>query len=502
MQEREGHPNRDKHVLIIGGGVAGLSAGCYALRSGFRTTIVEHNLALGGVCTAWQRGPYTVDGCVHWLTGGPFARAYEEVGILPQLPLRTLDTWVTYRDARDGLVIPFSRDLDAFVARLAELAPEDRSELGRLREAAAEVVRMQPPLDAPQLTPLRDHVRAFWELRGTVGTLIHFRKPISVWTSEHLHNERLRRMFRCTMPGDAPALFLAMVLGYLEQGYLSRPVGGTAAFRAALERSYCELGGEAVLHATVDEVLVERDRATGVRLADGRMLPADIVLSTASAPETVLRLLGGRYDAAATRERLALWKLFDPIVLASFGVEDAYAGTPGMLLIDGMAPFSIGGRESDYLYVRVCNDDASFAPAGHSVVQAMLATDYDWWATRGTHYGHEKDAVTETVLGLLEPHFAGLRANVRMTDLATPLTYWNMARSWRGAYEGWIPNSGSFFGQVDKKLAGLRGFYMAGQWVELGGGIPLAVMSGRQVVQLMCADEGRDFVARDVRAAQ
>ncbi len=45
------------HVLIIGGGLAGLATGCYARASGFRTTLLEHNLALGGVCTAWPRGP-------------------------------------------------------------------------------------------------------------------------------------------------------------------------------------------------------------------------------------------------------------------------------------------------------------------------------------------------------------------------------------------------------------------------------------------------------------
>jgi phytoene dehydrogenase-like protein len=88
-----------------------------------------------------------------------------------------------------------------------------------------------------------------------------------------------------------------------------------------------------------------------------------------------------------------------------------------------------------------------------------------------------------------------------MTDVATPLTYWNMARSWRGAYEGWIPNSGSFFGQVDKRLTGLRGFYMAGQWVEPGGGIPLAVMSGRQAVQLICADEHHEFAVQSAAGA-
>ncbi|MES1205327.1 MAG: NAD(P)-binding protein [Pseudomonadota bacterium] len=58
------------HLLINGGGLAGLATGCYGRVNSWRTTIVEHNLALGGVCTAWRRGPYTVDGCIHWLADG------------------------------------------------------------------------------------------------------------------------------------------------------------------------------------------------------------------------------------------------------------------------------------------------------------------------------------------------------------------------------------------------------------------------------------------------
>jgi phytoene dehydrogenase-like protein len=293
-----------------------------------------------------------------------------------------------------------------------------------------------------------------------------------------------------------------MVLGYLEHGYLSRPVGGTAAFRDALERSYRALGGEALLHATVDEVLVDRGRATGVRLADGTMIEADIVVSTASTPETVLRLLGGHYDADAMRERLAHWKLFDPIVLASFGVEHPYADAPSTLLIDGIAPFTVGGHVNEHLYVRVYNDDPCFAPKGNTVVQAMLSSDYAWWATRGSHYGSEKDAIGQTVLSQLEPHFPGLRSAVRMVDVATPLTYWTMARSWRGAFEGWMPSSASFFGHVQKTLSGLSAFYMAGQWVEPGGGVPTAVMSGRQAIQLVCADEKRPFVAQTASGAR
>jgi phytoene dehydrogenase-like protein len=97
------------------------------------------------------------------------------------------------------------------------------------------------------------------------------------------------------------------------------------------------------------------------------------------------------------------------------------------------------------------------------------------------------------VLARLEPHFPDIRAAVRVTDMATPLTYWSVARSWRGAFEGWLPSPDAFFSHVEKKLEGLSALYLAGQWVEPGGGVPTAVMSGRQAVELLCADRELPF---------
>ena len=45
----------------------------------------------------------------------------------------------------------------------------------------------------------------------------------------------------------------------------------------------------------------------------------------------------------------------------------------------------------------------------------------------------------------------------------------------------------------EKTLPGLTNFYMAGQWVEPGGSVPLAAMSARNVVQLICHEDGRKF---------
>jgi phytoene dehydrogenase-like protein len=167
---------------------------------------------------------------------------------------------------------------------------------------------------------------------------------------------------------------------------------------------------------------------------------------------------------------------------------------PSTLVVDEVPKFELGGRTDDHLYVRVYNDDASFAPRGHAVVQLMAATDYDWWAKRGHGYQAAKDAVAEQGLALLAAEIPGIRDATRMRDVATPLTYWRATRSWRGAFEGWQPTTDNFFGHVPKTLHGLDGLFMAGQWVEPGGGVPTALMSGRQLVQILCDRAHRPFV--------
>lgn len=485
----------ERHVLIVGGGLAGLSAGCYLRASGFRTTIVEHHSSLGGVCASWTRGPYTIDGCLQWLTGGAFEALYRELGILPGLRLRPLNEFATYRDVRAGVELVIGRDLDALARQLRGISPADADEIGAIIAGARHVVALTPPIEhAPELTTFRQQIKNLWSMRHELSTVEQFRVPLGAWCSSWIESEALRRFLLRLMPAEAPVLFLQLMLGYLERGWLSRPDDGSRALLAALVETYRTLDGQILCDSTVDEILVDGGYARGVRLSNGTMLDADVVVSTSSMPETVLRLLGGRYGASETRSRLDRWTLFTPIVLASFGVALPLAHTPATQIIDGIEPLDVGGYDNDHLLVRTYNDEPTFAPPGHTVVQVSLKTEYAWWATRGSRYHADKHAVGELVLQRLEPHMPGLRAAVHMRDIATPLTFWNAARSWRGAYEGWLPSADAMLRHLGKTLGGLSGFYMAGQWLEPGGGIPMALMSGRQVAEIVCFDEDVQFV--------
>ena len=92
-----------RSIVIIGAGIAGLSAGCYAQRNGYTTRIFETQRTPGGWCTGWKRKGYTVDGCLHHLAGmretSPIYRIYSDLGIFPELPFIKRDHLVQVEDA-------------------------------------------------------------------------------------------------------------------------------------------------------------------------------------------------------------------------------------------------------------------------------------------------------------------------------------------------------------------------------------------------------------------
>lgn len=69
--------------------------GCYARMNGYNTRIFELHTVPGGLCTAWERNGYTIDGCIHFLVGckpnAPFYSVCQELGVLRNNRFRIID---------------------------------------------------------------------------------------------------------------------------------------------------------------------------------------------------------------------------------------------------------------------------------------------------------------------------------------------------------------------------------------------------------------------------
>jgi len=118
----------DKSIIIIGAGIAGLSAGCYAQMNGYRTQIFEMHDKPGGLCTSWKRQGYTFNGSIHWLAGSApgnaYYRAYEELGARQGRRIVNHEEF-TRVEGPDGKVFILYTDLDRLERHMKELAPGD-----------------------------------------------------------------------------------------------------------------------------------------------------------------------------------------------------------------------------------------------------------------------------------------------------------------------------------------------------------------------------------------
>ena len=193
------------------------------------------------------------------------------------------------------------------------------------------------------------------------------------------------------------------------------------------------------------------------------------------------------------------WPGFTPYVLVNFGVAREFPDKPSFNTIFLKQPITIGNRQSGGIFIRLFNYSNAFAPAGKTVVQASAETDWEFWEnlykTDRARYDVAKADVADEMLRRLEPHLPGISDKVEVTDVATPYTLWRYTRNHRGSFEGWLPTKEAIMTPIPRTLPGLKDFYMAGQWVMPGGGVPPCLISGRHAVQLVCHKDKKRFSA-------
>ena len=165
--------------------------------------------------------------------------------------------------------------------------------------------------------------------------------------------------------------------------------------------------------------------------------------------------------------------------------------------------FYLIGQAYDRLYLELFGLDPRMAPPGKGTFKVELTTSYSYWDALHQdreRYDAEKQRVAEVVIDQLEPRFPGLKGQIEVVDVATPITYERYTGNWQGSMEGWLLTTKTMpmsAGRgMDKTLPGLAGFYMIGQWVEPGGGVPTAAMSARRVMEMICKQNGKTFEAQ------
>jgi phytoene dehydrogenase-like protein len=495
----------EKSIIIIGGGLTGLSAGCYGQMNGYRTSIFEMHSITGGVCTAWKRKGYTIDGAVNWVIGTrpgiEFYRFWEELGAAPDWKIHNHDLYLV-NESTEGKTFNVYCDADRFEKHLLEISAEDESLIKELTRAIRKASTLSMPVEKPQENySMLDKVKmikmitqvGFFKKWGTVSIgdfAARFRNPF------------LKEMLSESFGPENPMMMLLFVLGFQHSKSAGYIIGGALELVGSIEKRYLALGGEIHFNSRVVKILVENGRAVGIRLADGSEHRADWVISAADGRTTIFDMLDGAYLDEKVKRKYDYPNLFEPLVYVGLGVARQLEDLPasiGGLSYPLSKPIMIAGEEKKAINVRSYSFDPTMAEQGKNTLVVQFTTDYDYWhklRQEPDQYRAEKEAIVQAVIAGLEERFPGITGQVEMTDLATPITWERYTGNWRGSYEGWMFDSDfSPLSSMRKTLPGLKNFYMAGQWVNPGGGIPTAVMSGNHTIQMICREDKKCFTS-------
>jgi phytoene dehydrogenase-like protein len=504
-------------INIIGAGVAGLSAGCYLQMNGFETEIFEKHSRPGGLCTSWKRGEYTFDGCIHWLLGSnssnPFYLLWSELIDMSSIEFRNhevrMDLEVKDHPDRYGnFVFHLYTNLDKLSDYLVDLAPEDHTAIRKLIRSMRKIQGYEiPPMirSVPALLPFRQKIRFIKHL-PLLFFLMRWQKQTNFSFARKLKNPFLKEAFQLLFDGDEiPLLVITLPLAFNDKMGVGYPVGGSLNFAKKIEERYLGLGGKIRYNAGVGEILTDSGRATGVVLVDGTKVPSAVTVSAADWYYTLFTALKGKYTnktILALKEHRNL-EVYYSVFLLSLGVSRSFRELTHMLRfpIPGELVSPDGTRYSR-MELHCYNYDPTLAPEGKCVLTVKFYSrngDY-WIRLRGSdpeEYERRKTAFAEEIIGILEEKFDGLRNAIEETDIATPATYHRYTNNWQGSTQGWLPGKNLIApSPVDMVIPGLRDFYLAGQWTQPGGGLPVAIKSARTVAQLICHKFHKPFVVR------
>ena len=256
---------------------------------------------------------------------------------------------------------------------------------------------------------------------------------------------------------------------------------------------------------TVTKILTENDKVIGVETRNGEKHYADHVISAADGYTTIFEMLKGWYVDDKLLNFYKKAKTFPSLVFVALGVMKEFIGFPRTIYFPSKPLYVDPKTTVSDIGAFIHNFDPTLAPKGCTLLTIMLETyNYEYWNTlyenNRKQYEIEKKRIADELIEILDNRFGDIKGNVEMVDVSTPVTFRSFTGNWKGSFEGWLVTPETGFSPLSHTLPGLKNFYMCGQWVAIGGGLPGVLNSARETAQIICHEDGIPF--KIVRAEQ
>lgn len=483
-----------KKVVIIGGGISGLTAGIYLQKAGFYTEIYEKHTVVGGQCTGWKREGYFIDNCVHWLTGtkegSGLNQLWKEVGVLGEgVELYRKEKF--FSAELNGERITFWRDKERTRKELLALSPNDSAEINQLIDAVKLAESMIVPVEKPfdMMNPVQ-YMKMGMSMADMGKVMKLYGKMDIRELAERFHHPLIKLALTDYMPPGYQAYAFLVSYATVTGGNGDIPRGGSLQMALRMAERYQKLGG--ILHTgmEVEKILVKGKSAEGILISGGQKVAADYVVCACDTNYTFEKLLDASYMPEKLKQIYRERELY-PVVSAfhvAFGIEGSFDEVRETSMYS-CRPVTIGVSRAERMSINNYFYEPEFAPPGNSIVQSMFVQtekDYEYWERLYQDkdaYNKKKAELAEEIKKRLLDRFPQLEGRVKVLDVWTPATYHRYCNAWNGAYMSFIITKNAKSRIVPGKIKGLPNVMLASQWLMGPGGLPTAASMGKFAAQ-------------------
>ena len=484
-----------KNIIVIGSGFGGLATASRLLSNGHDVTIFEKRDKPGGRAYVYEIDGFKFDGGPTVITAPfMFDDIYKAAGKKREDYIKFVACNPFYRIFNhDGTRFDYNNNHNFTLNEIKNINPSDA-------EGYEKFLGTTKAIFDKGFVELADKpFLKFTDMLKVAPDLIKLQsyKSVYKYVSQYIEDDFLRRCFSFHPllvggnPFDTTSIYA--MIHYLEREWgVHYAMGGTGAIVEALVQLIEEQGGNIQLEAEIDEILVEHGEAKGIRLKNGEVHKADIVVSNADVAFTYKNLIDPKNRKKYTDRKIERTKYSMSLFVIYFGTKKRYLDS-GLahhniilgeryrgLLSDIFHKKELADDFSLYLHMPTITDP-SMAPKGHEAFYVLSPVPH---LDSGTDWNETTPKYRDAIMQFLEENYLpGLQENIVAEHTIDPLHFQNTLNSYKGSafsVEPILTQSAWF--RPHNRSEDVRNLYFVGAGTHPGAGLP-GVLSSAKIAE-------------------
>ena len=493
-----------KKIIVIGAGVAGLSAAVRLQKLGYEVTLYEKDRQVGGKMNQIKTAGFTFDlGPTIVMMPEIYREVFEFCGKDPDdyIPMKKVDPMLKLYFNKEE-PIEFSNDLIELTKTLENISPEDTQ--GYFAFLADIYQRYTIAKEAF----ITKSFRGFWDFYNpkSLWAGIRLRTFSDAYTSisKFVKDDRLRKslafqtLYIGVSPYQGPSLYTIIPMIELFYGVYFIE-GGMYTLATSLARLFEELGGKIVYETSVDEILIDNKIAKGTRIGKEQVM-ADAIVCGADFPYAMKELIPDeRKRGKYTNKKIAKFEYSCSCFLMYLGLDKKYpeehlhsiyfAEDFKQNVDDLFERGKLPDDPSFYLYRPSLMDD-SLAPEGQEGLYVLVPvpelSKYEKWTEQ------TMQAYRQKIIRLLKEKtiFKDIDEHIVSETLITPKDFSERFNAYNGATFGLKPTlKQSNYYRPHNKFSAAENLYFCGSSTHPGAGVPIVMQSAKLAVEELLRDD-------------